>query len=403
MFFIPCYAEITVKDYLNTAFKDESFIFQKEKVTYLKNSSSNTPYIKEIELRMKIDEFEHSKHEYTVRMNMNGWGEHSHGKKVYDASLKYNETERVILLNNSLNDRYMDVISYNYLEIELDFIDSMISVYKDREEVLKQNVGTLQFDAVGLIETQGKLLDLQLDKVNNKNDLSVIDEKIKSFFPDENEHIILKKDLLDIYLIQEKIIHLKESFELKNVHIQNGHYKYEMAHAKYQLEQSENKTYLSFFEAAYNMDDKDKFEKAFTVEFGVTIPIVNPNRLDINRRKLNSIKAKSEWINMKQKIQMSFYSLSRKINRLITQYDIISFQKEKSRTEKSFEIFQQVEGVNPLILLELKESMLKNEITMQKIKYQIYETYIKLLDCSGKLASYPLMNYLSKNIEKLNE
>jgi hypothetical protein len=47
--------------------------------------------------------------------------------------------------------------------------------------------------------------------------------------------------------------------------------------------------------------------------------------------------------------------------------------------------------------------MLKNEITMQKIKYQIYETYIKLLDCSGKLASYPLMNYLSKSIEKLNE
>ena len=399
--FIPCDAEITIKEYLNTAFKDETIVFQKEKIAFLKASPSTTPYIDEIELRMKIDEFEDSKQEYNVRLNLNGWGEHSHGKKVYDASLSYNETELAILLNNSLKDRYMDVIRHHYLDIKLDYINSLKSVYKDRIQVLKQNVGTLQFDAIGLIEAEGKLLDLLLEKVNNKNDQSVIDEKMKKFFPDERDHFISIKDLIDIYSIQEKIFKLKESFAQKNVHIQNAQYKYEMANAKYHLEQAENNTYLSFLEAAYNMDQKDKFEKAFAIEFGLTIPIVNPNRLDINRRKLSSIKAKSEWINLKKEIEMRFYGLSKKINRLITQYDIISIQKERSRTEKSFDIYQQMEGVNPLILLKLKESMLKNEMTMQKIKYQIYETYIKLLDCSGKLALYPLMNYLSESSEQL--
>jgi hypothetical protein len=396
-----CYAEITVNDYLATAYKDETLAFQTEKIAFLKNSSSNTPYINEIELRMQIDEFEDSKHKYTVRFNMNGWGEHFQGKKVYDASLVYNELERAIILNDSLKDRYMDVISYDYLENQLIFLKSLMSVYTDRVEVLKKSVGTLQFDAIELIETERQLLDLQLDRVNIKNDKAVVEEKIRLFFPLENEVILVINDILDIYAIQQKVIQLKESFEEKNVHIHHSLYKYKMAQAKYQLEQAENKTYLSFFETSYDMDQKDKFEKAFSIEFGVTIPIINPNRLDINRRKLNSLKEKSNWMSIKKEIQMSFYALSRKIKRLITQYEIISLQKKKSGTQETFDIFRQMDGANPLTLLKLKESMLKNEITMHKIKHQIYETYIKLLDTSGELSSPPLINHLSIDSQPL--
>lgn len=398
---VVCYAEITVNDYLATAYKDETLAFQTEKIAFLKNSSSNTPYINEIELRMQIDEFEDSKHKYTVRFNMNGWGEHFQGKKVYDASLVYNELERAIILNDSLKDRYMDVISYDYLENQLIFLKSLMSVYTDRVEVLKKSVGTLQFDAIELIETERQLLDLQLDRVNIKNDKAVVEEKIRLFFPLENEVILVINDILDIYAIQQKVIQLKESFEEKNVHIHHSLYKYKMAQAKYQLEQAENKTYLSFFETSYDMDQKDKFEKAFSIEFGVTIPIINPNRLDINRRKLNSLKEKSNWMSIKKEIQMSFYALSRKIKRLITQYEIISLQKKKSGTQETFDIFRQMDGANPLTLLKLKESMLKNEITMHKIKHQIYETYIKLLDTSGELSSPPLINHLSIDSQPL--
>ena len=398
---IACHAEITINDYLATAFKDETVIYQTEKITFLKNSSSNTPYINEVELRMQIDEFEDSKQKYTIRMNMNGWGEHKQGEKVYEASLKFNETERLILLNDSLKDRYMDIISHNHLEMQLVFMKSLMTVYEDRVEVLKQSVGTLQFDAVALIETERQLLDLQLDMVNIKNDKAVIEEKIRLFFPSENEEILIANDMIDIYSIQEKVFQLKKSFEQKNIHMQHSQYDYEMAEAKYKLEQAENNTYLSFLEASYDMDDKNKFEKAFTFEFGITIPIINPKRLDINRRKLNSLKAKSEWMNVKKNIHLSFYAISRKIRRLITQYDIISFQKNNSRTEETYNIFRQMDGANPLILLKVKESMLKNEITMLKIQHQIYESYIKLLDCSGELSSPPLINYLSKDSQKI--
>jgi hypothetical protein len=386
-----------------TAYKDETFAFQTEKIAFLKNSSSNTPYINEVEFRMQIDQFRDSKQKYTVRLNMNGWGESAQGTKVYDASLKYNETERDIILNESLKERYMDVISYAFFEMQFESLKSLMRVYNDRVEVLKQSVGTLQFDAVKLIETERQLLDLQLDLINIKNNKAVIEEKIRLFFPSESDDVLLIKEMLDIYAIQENVNQLKESFVEKNVHIMHRLYKYQMAEAKYILEKVENNTYLSFFEAALDMDKKDKFEKAFSIEFGVTIPVVNPNRLDINRRKLNSLKAKSDWMKVKKDIQETFNAFSNRIKRLTSQYELISLQKKKSRTEETFDIFRQMDGANPLTLLKLKESMLKNEITMQKIQHQIYETYIKLLDCSGELSSQPLVNYLSTTLQPLNE
>jgi len=401
LFPIICHSEITISDYLATAFKDETLMYQTEKVEFLKMSSSNTPYIKEVEFRMQIDEFEDSKQRYTVRLNMNGWGENFQGKKVYDASIKYNETERRIVLNESLRERYMDIISFVYLEMQSIVFKSLMSVYKDRVEVLKQSVGTLQFDAVELIETEHQLLELQLDLINIKNKKVSIEEKIKVFFPDETEEDFVFKDMIDIYAIQNKVIQLKESFAEENVYIQHSQYNYQMAEAKFVMEQAENNTYLSFFEAAYDMDERNKFEKALSIEFGVTIPIVNPNRLNINRKKINSLKAKSNLMKVIKDIYENFYAFSNKIKRLIKQYEMISLQKEKSRTKETFDIFMQIDGANPLILLKLKESLLKNELTMHKIQHQIYETYIKLLNCSGELSSTPLINYLSKNLQPL--
>jgi len=400
---VTCYAEITINDYLATAYKNETYAFQTEKITFLKKSSSNTPFINEVEFRMQIDQFRDSKQKYTTRLNLNAWGEYTQGNKVYNASLKYNETERDIILNESLKERYMDIITYAFLEIQFISLKSLMRVYNDRAEVLKQSVGTLQFDAVKLIETERQLLDLQLDLINIKNNKAVIEEKIRIFFPSESEEALIIEDMLDIYAIQEQVNKLKESFVEENVYIQHRLYKYQMAEAKYILETSENNTYLSFVEAAFDMDKKDKFEKAFSIEFGVTIPIVNPNRLDINRRKLNSLKAKSDWIKVKKDIQEMFYAFSNRIKRLTSQYELISLQKKQSRTEETFDIFRQMDGANPLTLLKLKESMLKNELTMQKIRHQIYETYIKLLDCSGKLSSQPLVNYLSTNLQPIKE
>ncbi|NJL60024.1 MAG: hypothetical protein HC887_10695 [Desulfobacteraceae bacterium] len=56
-------------------------------------------------------------------------------------------------------------------------------------------------------------------------------------------------------------------------------------------------------------------------------------------------------------------------------------------------------GVSPLILLKLKESILRTDITIETITHHVYEKYIRLLDISGNLSDKPLKNYLSDTME----
>ena len=79
----------------------------------------------------------------------------------------------------------------------------------------------------------------------------------------------------------------------------------------------------------------------------------------------------------------------------------MSDKTKESNAENYFEKFLQVDGVSPLILLKLKESMLKSKILIVKINHRVLERYIRLLDVSGKLLEKPLKNYLLKNLESI--
>ena len=55
-----------------------------------------------------------------------------------------------------------------------------------------------------------------------------------------------------------------------------------------------------------------------------------------------------------------------------------------------------MEGINPLNLLKIKESMINGDIQLNRINYLILSRYIELLDVRGKLSDKPLKNFLSK-------
>ena len=84
---------------------------------------------------------------------------------------------------------------------------------------------------------------------------------------------------------------------------------------------------------------------------------------------------------------------------MISQYDVLLEKKEASKAQSSFDIYRRMNGVSPLILLKLKESILKTDISIETITRHVYEKYIRLLDISGNLSAKPLKNYLSPDME----
>jgi hypothetical protein len=190
--------------------------------------------------------------------------------------------------------------------------------------------------------------------------------------------------------------------EVENVHIRRAHLSTELAENRYNLERAENRRYLSFLQFDYEMDERRDFEEAMILRFGIMIPIVNQNRLDIDRRKITSLREKSDYENLKREIAGDITFFLRDLERSIKQYDILLGRKAVSNAESSLEVFKRIEGTNPLKLLKMKKSILKTEVAITKMKRRILRKYVNLLDVCGKLSEKPFRNHLSTNLETLD-
>ena len=91
--------------------------------------------------------------------------------------------------------------------------------------------------------------------------------------------------------------------------------------------------------------------------------------------------------------------LQEEINALIEQYEFLTERSEMIKTESFLGKYAMVDGENPLILLKIRQSIIRNGELMDEVKYKIYKKYIQMMDITGKLSEYPLRNFLSKNRE----
>jgi len=393
---------VSVTEFLSSAAQDPTLHFQNEKVSFLEGSRPNTPFIREVEFRGRIDKFEESQQRWGVRLSPTGWGETRNGKRVYKASLEYNEAQLELLLNKALKRRYRVFIDFVRTQDLLDLNRKLMEIAEDRLDIKRKSIDDLDSDPTALVAAEDDIIQLQLDVIDLENSVRDLEDEIKTAMGADGPVSLDPVGLIDIDAIKQAIENFSHPPEAENIHIRRAYLSTELAQNRYDLEKAENRRYLSFLQFDYAMDERRDFEEAFILKFGLLLPIVNPNRLDIDRRKLASLKEESDYQNLKREIAGDITFFLRDLERSIKQYDILLARKAASNAESSLQVFQRIEGTNPLKLLKMKNSMLKTEVAITKMKRRILRKYVNLLDVSGKLFEKPLRNHLSTSLEPLD-
>jgi hypothetical protein len=394
--------QVSVNRFLSSAAQDPTLHFQSEKVGYLEGSSPNTPFIREVEFRARVDEFQESQQRYGVRISPTGWGETRNGRRVYKARLEYNEAQLELLLNKALKRRYRVLIDYFRTRDLLDLNRKLMAIAEDRADIKRKKIDDLDADPTALVAAEDDIIQLQLDIIDLENSVRDLEDEIITAMGADGPVSLEPVDLIDIDGVRRAIQDFTHPPEMENIHIRRAHLSTELARNRYDLEKAENRRYLSFFQFDYEMDERRDFEEAMILRFGVMLPIVNQNRLDIDRRMIASLREKSDYENLKREIAGDVTFFLRDLERSMKQYDILLERKAASNAEPSLEVFKRIEGTNPLKLLKLKKSMLRTEVALTKMKRRILRKYINLLDVSGKLSEKPLRNHLSKGLEPLD-
>jgi hypothetical protein len=335
---------------------------------------------------------------YVVRFTPNGWGEARQGKRMYRLSLKYNSAEYDLLLNNAMKQRYRLVLDHLYRKKLLVFYRQLAVIYADRINVLEKSASGLDFDFNDLVNSEDDDIRLQLDIINLENDLDAVDDEIRMSLTGRDQIAFDTSDFINPADIRARLKSLDTSLNPDNIHLKSSRLRMGYSEARFKLEKAENRNYLSYFEARVDRDEA-RFREGLSAGLGIRIPIVNPNRLDINRRRLASMEDKARYENNKRRLAEKIVANLQDLDRLLRQHKILTDKKSGSKAESSLALYSKMDGVNPLILLKLKESTLQIEMSLLKISFRVLEEYINLLDDAGSLIKRPFTNYLSRDKE----
>jgi hypothetical protein len=399
--FCPKGSAISIHEFLGTAKTDQTLMSHNDEIDFLRSSSSNTPILNAVEVRTRTDRYDIHRQEYAVRLRPNGWGEARIGKKVHEKTLIHNEYRHRMLLNEALKNRYLMIIDLLHNRALHTLERSLMVLYEDKIKVLKKNAGSLDFDAGDLIDAEDQIMELQLDLITLENKISTIEDEIKKIIP-AHEPIAFESSKIvyhdRITSILQKIPRVPAK---DNIYVKTAETAAELSCERVNLEKAESRRYIDYLEANYDMEEENQLDKALSLEIGFTLPIVNSNRLDFNRRQMESLKEKRRYEDQKKTVAEEILLSLKDLDRLMNQYRLLLEKKKYSKAESSLETYRGVEGADPLILLKLKESSLKTDIGLEKINNRIYAEYIHFLDISGKLIEPPVINYLSPDAEEI--
>jgi hypothetical protein len=138
---------------------------------------------------------------------------------------------------------------------------------------------------------------------------------------------------------------------------------------------------------------------AYALQLGIKIPDITMARHDIARRKVDYLSEKENYERLKSELADQINKDQEDLRSLIAQYRFLKARESEVDATASLKKYLQMNGVDPLTLLSIKESIVKNQIDMCKLRFGILRNYIRVIDVAGELAKPPLRNFLSKSRE----
>lgn len=379
----------------------------------LKGAYGGIPYIDDIELRFRNDAFDVNMVRYTVRVRPRGIGETSAARRFYESVAQGSRLRYRLQENTVLKDRYMLVIDYLEQLSSRQMAEELSLLYADKIKVLDSRSQSPDFTLNDLVAAENAYTKARMQLYTIDKTLELYQRKIGLAVGDSGFTTLDTAGLVDI----DSVIALVEkdtvSFDTNNVYLEHYRQSIAIRENRYKLEKAEARQYVDYIGFSYNNGemleemlrrDRDReynLNNAYSLELGLKIPDLTMARHDILRRKMDYLEEQENFEALKRQLDDKMKKDREDLRSLNAQYRFLKSRESEVDVVSSLKKYLQMSGVDPLVLLSIKESIVKNRIEMSQLKYGILRNYIQVMDISGGLSKPPLRNFLSQKQEQL--
>ncbi len=390
--------QTTAGQLLATAWNDRTVQLHREQQAYLEGNNFDLPLLRKLEVRIESRDFDPKQREFALRMNTNGFGMNHAQSAIYGSMKELTETERQMLVQEALLDRYELLLEVHFEGQTLALLERQRQVLLDKKAVYSQQLALgLEQDLDDFFRTEDDLLQLEQKVFEVKNVGSAVLLRMKIFTGEADSLAMFALlSLAEIKLVADNI---SQGNATAPPAVLRRQVQTDMALHQEKMEKMEGRHLLNYLQFRYSGNANDLLEDRFSIGAGFDLPWPNGSKLRQQELHLETLEAKAQAEATRQAFEEA---VALKNNQLLQDFERYDFLKNQLETSKNRYSPKQLfaSGLeNPETLLRVQESLARLELELATAEKDIYQSYLSLLGVTGLLTQEPARNYLSAGLE----
>ena len=377
-------AQSSVDQVLQQAAYDTRLSSINQQLSYYRSNSFKSPAVRELELRVRGNNFDSSPDNFALRLGILNPKERTANNIFNVAKENYLLKTKDHLLNEILSEKYNGLINNFDLVITLSLMQEEKNQIKAFELAQK---GVLALN--DWIKLDQNLLELGLKQADFE---SLIHAKNSEFIINDSLFLNVDWDEFELVSLDEIkntiALHNHKSFFLE-VDLASG--KLHLDRLKLNIDYAESWN-IGFFQAGYDMDGGGALKKQMDYRIGITIPLFNEDKPKLKREELKLMGTAVELKHLEEINVLIDRQRMKQFNDLVLRYEML-LQKEQELSNLAAAGVDGIDG-----FLALSKYMTSVKKSLHKTNIKILLLYIEILEKKGILGAEPYLNYLSKEL-----
>lgn len=385
-------AQKSVSDFLLTAFEDPATSHYDDQIAFLKPRRYRYPAVDEIELRMGNDEQTYEDLQYAIRFRPGNPWRIRRNNALFNATREELKLKKRLEFKENMFLRYELALQYFY-NLELtEQIEQRLDIISRKANIMETNLQSELFDGKDYSEAK-------LDQVEAI-------EKLEEAFVELNQaqvEIELILGASDLNWEAFKLIDVETLADISRdiAGRSNSSVELDLISQQAEVARQEGRVEKADFDIGYAQLEYFPFtnrKSNYGFSVGVTLPIFKDNKPQIAESKLDEIELKGEFRSVQYRDSLDKTREYEHLKNLISQHRLIIKKKEELNLKAMATNLANSEEFNPLIILDLREGIVKLDELILKSKYRVLTQFIDFLHTYDVLTNSPLTNYLSQEL-----
>ena len=371
--------DLTIAEYIGSAKDDPRLKSQKAMSDSIENSN-DTPVIKGLEFRSETGNFDIMEQRYALRLYFKGFGETKSSREFIKNMQNLHKLEYTSARSEVLFERYSAIVTYIQHKKELKIVASMRELLYDKLAVTtKMGDITGETTEIDKMDIDDKITEIEIRQIELESTVESIEAAIKSELGEDKTPVFEREKIVSVDEIEKFAESLSEIRGATKAENDYQAIKAIVAQNEIALEEAKERDWLKYISLEYDTDHRsDKPSRGFAIGFAISIPGFKNNQSSLVKKKLKMLEQDSDFETQNRFREAEIRTALLMLKREIKQYKMLSKRKEEGEKSNIFAKYSSIDGLNPMMVIKLKEKILKKDLKLAELELKIYEKYINL-------------------------